>query len=69
MSTTVGLTMAISVADAESPYAGQERRSVKWMSQQDFEALEDGEGMCFAELAELNRFPGPKSVRPITLAY
>ena len=56
------LAMAMSDATAESPYAGQEYRSIKSMSPQDIEALENGEGMGLAKLAELNRYPGPKHV-------
>jgi hypothetical protein len=58
----VGLTLATSLAGAESPYAGQELRSIKSMSPQDIEALKNGAGMGFAKLAELNHFPGPKHV-------
>ena len=56
------LAMATAVATAESPYAGQEYRSIKSMSPQEIEALKNGEGMGLAKLAELNRFPGPKHV-------
>ena len=56
----VAITM--SVATAESPYAGQEHRSIKSLSPQDIAALKNGEGMGFAKLAELNHFPGPKHV-------
>ena len=56
------MAMAVSVASGESPYAGQEHRSIKSLSPQDVEALRNGEGMGFAKLAELNGFPGPKHV-------
>lgn len=58
----VGLTLAVSLAGAESPYAGQELRSIKSMSPQDIEALKNGAGMGFAKLAELNHYPGPRHV-------
>lgn len=58
----IALAMALSVASAQSPYAGQEHRSIKSLSPQDVEALKNGEGMGFAKLAELNNFPGPKHV-------
>ncbi|MDH3339414.1 MAG: hypothetical protein OEM85_10705 [Gammaproteobacteria bacterium] len=58
----VGLTAAFSPADAESPYEGQELRSIKSISPKEIEALKNGEGMGFAKLAELNHFPGPKHV-------
>lgn len=60
--TVVGLTLATSLAVAQSPYAGQELRSIKSMSPQEIEALRNGAGMGFAKLAELNHFPGPKHV-------
>lgn len=56
------LAMAMSVATADSPYAGQEHRTIKSISPQDIEALKNGEGMGFAKLAELNHYPGPKHV-------
>ncbi len=56
------LMLAVPVANAESPYAGQELRPIKSISPQDIEALKNGEGMGFAKLAELNHFPGPKHV-------
>jgi hypothetical protein len=58
----IGLAMAMSAAAAESPYAGQELRSIKSISPRDIEALKNGEGMGFAKLAELNHYPGPKHV-------
>ena len=58
----VGLGLAMSAAAGESPYAGQEFRTIKSMSSQDVEALKTGKGMGFAKLAELNHFPGPKHV-------
>lgn len=57
-----GLTLTISLAGAQSPYAGQEHRSIKSMSPQEIQALQKGAGMGFAKLAELNHFPGPKHV-------
>ena len=56
------LAVAMSVAASESPYAGQEYRTIKSMSPQDIEALKKGDGMGFAKLAELHHFPGPKHV-------
>ena len=49
-------------ASAESPYAGQEHRLVKSLSETEIRALENGDGLGFAKLAELNRYPGPKHV-------
>ncbi|MDX1507630.1 MAG: YciI family protein [Woeseiaceae bacterium] len=49
-------------AIAESPYAGQEHRLIKSLSAQEIRSLENGDGMGFAKLAELNRYPGPRHV-------
>lgn len=52
-----------SVSASEDPsYAGQERRSIKSLSEQEIESLRRGDGMGFAKLAELNHFPGPRHV-------
>lgn len=53
------LTFAESV---HSPYAGQEKREIKALSQEDMEAYLTGQGMGFAKAAELNHYPGPKHV-------
>ena len=45
-----------------SPYAGEEKRTVKSLSLDDIASLKGGDGMGFAKLAELNHFPGPKHV-------
>jgi len=55
------LFSAVLFAD-ESPYVGEENRSIKSLSAEEIEALESGGGMGFAKLAELNRYPGPKHV-------
>ena len=47
---------------AESSYAGQEHRPIKSLSDREVRSLENGEGMGFAKLAELNRYPGPRHV-------
>lgn len=63
------LLIAISwptLASDESPYAGEERRSVKSLSEHEIVSLQRGEGMGFAKLAELNHFPGPKHVLEIS---
>lgn len=56
------LMSGISVATDQSPYAGEELRSVKSMSSQEIDSLLSGGGMGFAKLAELNHYPGPKHV-------
>ena len=45
-----------------SPYAGEEKRQIKALSQEDIEGYLSGQGMGFAKAAELNRYPGPKHV-------
>lgn len=49
-------------ASDQSPYAGEEQRSIKSLSAQEVASLRNGNGMGFAKLAELNHFPGPKHV-------
>ncbi|HEY6192034.1 MAG TPA: hypothetical protein VI215_06860 [Bacteroidota bacterium] len=46
----------------KSPYAGQEMRPIKSLSQDEIQSYENGEGMGLAKAAELNRYPGPKHV-------
>lgn len=52
----------VSLASDQSPYAGEELRSIKSLSEQEIESLRRGSGMGFAKLAELNHYPGPKHV-------
>src|SRR2546423_11025279 len=49
-----------------SPYAGQQTRPIKALSEQDIAALLNGEGMGMAKAAELNGYPGPKHVLTLT---
>ena len=44
------------------PYAGQQVRTIKALSDDDIAALRKGEGMGMAKAAELNGYPGPKHV-------
>ena len=46
----------------ESPYAGQQSRSIKALSEGDIAALQNGDGMGMAKAAELNGYPGPRHV-------
>lgn len=46
----------------QSPYAGQETRQVKALSDDRVEGLLAGEGLGYAKVAELNGFAGPKHV-------
>ena len=61
-------TLAVPVfADNPSiPYAGQQTRTIKALSDEDIAALRKGEGMGMAKAAELNGYPGPMHV--LTLA-
>jgi Spy/CpxP family protein refolding chaperone len=55
--------LAFSVfAGTESPYAGQEARDIKSLSQQEVEDYLNGRGMGYAKTAELNQYPGPRHV-------
>ena len=45
-----------------SPYAGQEQRAIKSMSEQEVAGLLNGAGAGFARAAELNGYPGPMHV-------
>lgn len=42
-----------------SPYAGQEKRVIKSLSESDIEQLQNGKGWGLAKAAELNGMPGP----------
>ena len=50
------------LASDQSPYAGEEFRSIKSLSDHEIQSLRRGDGMGFSKLAELNHFPGPKHV-------
>jgi len=47
---------------AAGPYAGQQARTVKALSDEEIAALRNGEGMGLAKAAELNGYPGPVHV-------
>ena len=46
-------------AQTTSPYVGQERRTIKALSETDIRDLTEGRGMGLAKAAELNSYPGP----------
>ena len=52
-------SLLLLAACAASPYAGQEARDIKALSDADVRALREGQGMGFAKAAELNGWPGP----------
>ena len=59
------LTFAVPRAaaeDAQRPYAGQQTRALKALSDDEIAALRNGDGMGFAKAAELNGYPGPRHV-------
>ncbi|MBM4165411.1 MAG: hypothetical protein FJ218_00555 [Ignavibacteria bacterium] len=45
-----------------SKYVGEEKRSIKSLSDEDIQNLKEGNGMGLAKAAELNHYPGPKHV-------
>jgi hypothetical protein len=47
---------------APSPYAGQQQRDIKALSEQQVADLQQGRGMGLALAAELNGYPGPMHV-------
>ena len=49
-------------AQNRSPYAGQEQRSIKALSEEDILGLTEARGMSLAKAAELNSYPGPAHV-------
>lgn len=55
-------TALTAVAADVSPYAGEEVRNIKALSEQQIEAYLSGQGMGYARAAELNGFPGPLHV-------
>lgn len=56
------LCMPLAAFAADTPYAGQEQRSIKALSDRDVQNLLAGKGMGFAKAAELNHYPGPAHV-------
>jgi Spy/CpxP family protein refolding chaperone len=53
---------ALAADTPAQPYAGQQARSIKALSDDDIAALRKGEGMGMAKAAELNGYPGPAHV-------
>jgi Spy/CpxP family protein refolding chaperone len=56
------LSMSTLASAQASPYAGQETRPIKALSDGEVKALRQGQGMGFAKAAELNGYPGPMHV-------
>jgi hypothetical protein len=55
-------TTATSSAQTASPYAGQEQRTIKALSDEEIRDLLEARGMGLAKGAELNSYPGPLHV-------
>jgi len=54
--------LSLPAAFAQSPYAKQESRAIKALSDERISALEMGRGLGYAKAAELNGYPGPLHV-------
>lgn len=63
-SLTVVLILAASnvFASQAAPYAGQERRPIKALSEDEIQSYLKGKGAGLAKAAELNHYPGPAHV-------
>jgi Spy/CpxP family protein refolding chaperone len=64
--TLAACVLALPVLAADMPYASQQARTIKALSEEDIAALRKGEGMGLAKAAELNGYRGPAHV--LTLA-
>ena len=55
------LIIGVAPAQAQqaSPYAGEEQRAIKALSEADVQGLLEGAGLGYARAAELNGWPGP----------
>jgi len=58
----LGVAACAGAAYGQSPYAGEEQREIKALSESEIEQLRSGAGMGLAKPAELNGYPGPKHV-------
>jgi len=56
------LLISAAAANAQTPYAGMQTRSIKALSEQQVADLSTGRGMGLAQAAELNGYPGPVHV-------
>jgi Spy/CpxP family protein refolding chaperone len=61
----VAIAASAAAAQAPSPYAGQEQRSIKALSADEVRDLIEGRGLGLAKAAELNSYPGPLHVLEI----
>jgi hypothetical protein len=58
----VGLPALVLAQSGHSPYAGQEQRAIKALSDDEIQELLHGQGMGLAKVAELNHYPGPRHI-------
>lgn len=56
------LALASIANAADNPYAGQEKRAIKALSEQEISDYLHGRGMGTSKAAELNHYPGPRHV-------
>ena len=59
---TLIVSASASQAQTASPYAGQQQRTIKALSDKDISDLKEARGMGLAKAAELNSYPGPLHV-------
>jgi len=59
---TLFASAAAGAAESHAPYAGQQSRDIKSLSEQEIAALLAGQGGGLAKAAELNGYPGPAHV-------
>jgi Spy/CpxP family protein refolding chaperone len=62
LATTIFYATAAEAGEASSPYVGQEKHEIKALSKAEIDGYLSGDGMAFAKVAELNRYPGPRHV-------
>lgn len=62
LSLTLGLVASAWGQQQPTGYAGEERREIKSLSEEEIEQLLQGHGMGLAKAAELNHYPGPRHV-------
>ena len=62
LAAAIVLAPALAFAQSHSPYAGQQHRAIKALSDKEIEDLKAGRGMGLAKSAELNGYPGPMHV-------
>lgn len=60
--TAIALTGPAFAAQTATPYAGQQERAIKALSDREIEDLRAARGMGLAKAAELNSYPGPAHV-------